>query len=198
MPLQSHKRTLILASTSPYRKLLLQRLQLPFEVYAPNIDESAVAGEQPLELVKRLALEKSRSAARQFPTAMVIGSDQIAVCEGEIVGKPGTVGNACKQLASFSGQCVVFHSAFAICCEENDFLFEQMVDTEVCFRQLTRPEIQRYVELDNPIDCAGSFKSEAAGVSLLDSMTSSDPTAIIGLPLITLSRALRQAGFDLP
>jgi septum formation protein len=198
MPEQSHKSTIILASSSPYRKLLLERLGLPFEIFSPSIDESALAGETPQSLVKRLAMEKSLRAAQRFPSSVIIGSDQLAVCQGNIIGKPGNESKACEQLAAFSGQCVVFHTALAVYCQESGFRFEQTVDTEVCFRQLSRPEIERYVALDHPLDCAGSFKSEAAGVSLLDSMTSSDPTAIIGLPLITVSRALREAGLNVP
>ena len=198
MPDKSHKRTLILASSSPYRKLLLERLRLPFDIFSPSIDESASASETPLGLVERLALEKSLCAAQRFPSAVIIGSDQLAVCQGEIIGKPGTLSKACEQLAAFSGQCVVFHTAVSICCEDSGFRYAQTVDTEVCFRQLSRLEIERYVALDRPLDCAGSFKSEAAGISLLESMNSSDPTAIVGLPLITVSKALRKAGFNVP
>ena len=198
MPVQTQKRSLILASSSPYRKMLLQRFGLPFEVYSPNIDESAQEGEPPLDLARRLADQKSAVVATRFPSALVIGSDQVAVCGAEIVGKPGTASQARAQLKSFSGQSVIFHTAVAVRCEDSCFFFERIVDTEVRFRDIGEAEIARYVEWENPIDCAGSFKSEAAGITLLSGLVSEDPTAIIGLPLIAVSEALRLAGCRLP
>jgi septum formation protein len=198
MQLQSPHSKLILASSSPYRRLLLKQLNLPFDTHAPNVDESALPGEAITSLVARLARQKSLAVARQFPAATVIGSDQLAECLGEVVGKPGTADKAIRQLQKFSQQTVSFHTAVAIHCVRSDFLFERCVVTKVRFRRLEDDEIRRYVKADDPVDCAGSFKSEALGISLLDSMTSDDPTAIIGLPLIDLSHGLRKAGFILP
>ena len=195
---QSRKRNLILASSSPYRKLLLQRLQLEFSVLSPAIDEAPLAQEAPEQLVARLAQEKARTVAIQNPAAIVIGSDQVAVFEGNIIGKPGSAANALLQLRQFSGNSVQFLTAVHLCCHDSGFDAGSMVITEVNFRPLTDGEIRRYVELDQPLDCAGGFKSEAAGISLLNSMYSEDPSAIIGLPLITVSDLLRKAGFTLP
>lgn len=198
MQQQPAKRTLILASSSRYRKELLLRLGIPFETHAPTIDESALPGEEPAQLAGRLAREKAETLARRFPQAVVIGSDQVAVHRGHIVGKAGTVEGACRQLAEFSGASVEFLTAVCIRCRESGLLREETVGTRIVFRALSGDEISRYVELDQPMDCAGSFKSEAAGPMLLRAMHSSDPTAIVGLPLITVAEALRAAGFDLP
>ena len=178
--------------------MLLQRLGIPFEVFSPAVDESPRAGEEAGELVSRLANSKARAAAGNFPSSLIIGSDQLAVCNEKIVGKPGNTANAIGQLREFSGQSVNFLSAVSVICEDTKFELSSTVVTSVRFRELSDQEIRRYVEMDNPIDCAGSFKSEAAGVSLLCSMTSDDPTAIIGLPLISVSSALRKAGLQLP
>ena len=198
MPAQSQFEQLILASGSPYRQLLLQRLNVPFEVYSPDIDESLLENERPLDLVRRLADQKSASVAGRFPAALVIGSDQVAVCGECIVGKPGNATRAREQLRLFSGQSIVFHTAVTVRCQATGFFFERTLDTEVRFRELAEAEIERYVEQENPIDCAGSFKSEAAGICLLRGLVSDDPTAIIGLPLIAVSEALRLAGCRLP
>lgn len=202
MQQQSSKRTLqrtiILASSSPYRKELLLRLGIPFEAHAPTIDESGLPGEDPAQLAGRLAREKAETLARRFPQAVVIGSDQVAVHRGRIVGKAGTLEGARRQLGEFSGESVEFLTAVCIRCRESGLCREETVGTRVVFRSLSDDEIRRYVELDQPTDCAGSFKSEAAGPMLLRAMHSSDPTAIIGLPLITVAEALRAAGFDLP
>ena len=195
---QAHKKSLLLASSSPYRKLLLERLGIPFEVHSPQIDETARPGETPARLVKRLAAEKAEAVARLLPAAVVIGSDQLALHDGQVVGKPGTAARARRQLASFSGSRVDFLTALSVRCEDSGFRFENTVTTEVWFRSLSQAEIRRYVARDDPIDCAGGFKSEATGTALLQAMRSDDPTAIIGLPLICLAEALRQAGFDLP
>ena len=178
--------------------MLLERLGIPFDILSPAVDESPLDGEQASELVRRLATDKARAAALQFPSSLVIGSDQLAVCNEEIVGKPGNAENAIRQLQTFCGQSVLFLTAVSVFCSETAFHYQHTVVTDVRFRELSNEEIRRYVALDNPIDCAGSFKSEAAGISLLQSMTSEDPTAIIGLPLITVSEALRQAGFQAP
>ena len=198
MQQQSHKRILILASTSSYRKLLLERLGLPFRVHAPRVDETPCASEAADHLVARLAHDKAHAIAQQFPAAIVIGSDQLAVCGNRIVGKPGSVENATRQLREFSGQLIQFLTAVAVICEESGFEFRQTVVTEISFRDLSDAEILRYVEKDVPLDCAGSFKSESGGISLMNAMRSDDPTAIVGLPLICISKALRQAGYKVP
>ena len=162
------------------------------------MDETPREGEQPAELVNRLAREKGLVVADQFPDALVIGSDQLAESDGEVVGKPGNLENAVKQLTRFSGRTVEFHTAVAVMCSGSGYLFERTVMTHVQFRNLEQEEIRRYVQADNPVDCAGSFKSEALGISLLDSMKSQDPTAIVGLPLIAVAQGLRSAGINLP
>ena len=177
---------------------MLERFPLTIETAAPETDETPIEGETPRELVRRLALEKARSVSRRHPDALVIGSDQVAEHDGSIVGKPGSAERAREQLAAFSGKAVVFHSAFAVVCEASGVQFERTVDTEVVFRMLDAAEIERYVERDKPIDCAGAFKSECTGTALLHSMRSDDPTAIMGLPLIAVSEALRRAGITLP
>jgi septum formation protein len=177
---------------------MLERLGLPFEVYAPSVDETPIGGEAATGLVARLAAAKARAVAERFPDAVVIGSDQVAVCGDRIVGKPGTADKALQQLRRFSSQDVRFMSAVCVLCGETGFDFRQTVFTDVCFRQLEDDEIERYVGADQPLNCAGSFKSESLGISLLSAMRSDDPTAIIGLPLICLSEALRQAGYDVP
>ena len=178
--------------------MLLERLGIPFEVFSPEIDESPRQNEKASVLVSRLAADKARAVAMRFPSCLIIGSDQLAACNKKIVGKPGNTANAIEQLQSFSGQTVHFLTAISVLCNDTAFHYERTVVTDVCFRKLSNEEICRYVEMDNPIDCAGSFKSEAAGISLLQSMTSKDPTAIIGLPLIAVSEALRQAGLLVP
>jgi len=198
MPETTPKRPVILASSSPYRRLLLQRLGLPFETASPGIDESARPGEAPEPLTARLAAEKARAIAERFPDAVVIGSDQVAAHGDRIIGKPGSAERARAQLATFSGQHIVFLTALSVQCLATGFRFDATVGTDVVFRELTADEISRYVERDQPLDCAGAFKSEEGGPALLRSMSSSDPTAIIGLPLIALAGALRAAGFPVP
>jgi len=198
MQQQSHKRNLILASSSPYRKILLERLGIPFQVCPPDTDETPIRGEIADRLVARLARDKAGSVARQFPQAVVIGSDQVVICDQEIIGKPLTADGAVSQLQRFSGRTVQFLTAVSVLCEEMAFEYARTVFTEICFRSLSADEIFRYVRQDQPLDCAGSFKSEAAGISLLSAMKSDDPTAIVGLPLITVSEALRLQGFAVP
>ena len=195
---QSHNRKIILASSSPYRKMLLERLPLDFTVLCPSIDETPHPDELPAGLVARLAKEKARAVSAQHPDALVIGSDQMAVFQNRIIGKPGSVQKAVEQLQQFSGQCVRFLTAVAVNCTETGFFSSSTISTEVCFRVLDDSEIKRYVAVDNPVDCAGGFKSEAGGSTLLTHMKSDDPAAIIGLPLICLSAMLREAGFSVP
>ena len=198
MSVQSHQRELILASTSAYRRDLLARLRLPFKVFGPDIDESPLPGEPAPAVAQRLALAKARRIAEKFPGAVAIGCDQVAESAGIAVGKPGTAEKAIRQLLGFSGREVEFHTATAVVCLTGEFEQQALDTTVVRFRELKEDEIHRYIALDSPLDCAGAFKSEAAGPVLLQSISTQDPTAIIGLPLIALSRLLRAAGFHLP
>ena len=189
---------IILASSSPYRKMLLERMPLDFTVISPSIDETPLPDEQPADLVSRLAREKAQAVSAGQPHALVIGSDQLAVYNSTIVGKPGNVPRAVEQLRRFSGQTVRFLTSVAVNCSETGFYSASTVITDVCFRVLEDSEIKRYVATDNPLDCTGGFKSEASGSTLLRYMRSDDPAAIIGLPLICLSDMLREAGVSIP
>lgn len=189
---------LILASTSPYRKILLQRLGLQFQCISPDMDETALPGEPAAELTQRLAMGKASSIAQPYPTALVIGCDQVAEFAGGIIGKPTDRAAAVDQLMQFSGCTVQFLSALCVLRNEPAFCEEATISTLVHFRDYSRAEAERYIELDMPLDCAGSFKSEAGGSVLLRALESSDPTALIGLPLIALSHSLRAAGLLVP
>ncbi len=188
----------ILASTSPYRKTLLQRLGLEFTCLAPHMDETPLPGETAADLTQRLARGKADSIASLQPEALVIGCDQVAEFDGRIVGKPADRQAALAQLMAFSGQTVEFLSALCVMRQEPGFCEQTMVSTRVHFRDYTVAEAERYIELDQPLDCAGSIKSEAAGSVLLRALESPDPTALIGLPLIALCHILRNAGLSLP
>ena len=187
---------LILGSTSRYRRELLQRLRVPFEVVSPEVDETPLPGEQPAAMAQRLALVKARAVASKFATAVVIGSDQVADLDGEPVGKPGTHERAFEQLRSMSGRSVVFQTAVAVVRGDVGFEGVALVPVTVRFRPLTDAQIEHYLRAEQPYDCAGSAKSEALGIALLDSIESNDPTALIGLPLIQTCALLRQAGID--
>ena len=188
--------SLVLASTSIYRRQLLKRLKVPFECIAPQVDETRQAGEPALALAVRLARAKAVTVADQRPEAWVIGSDQVAVLpDGAILGKPGTRTRNIEQLEACSGQVVSFLTAVALT-RRGDASPHEFVDTtRVAFRMLEREEIERYVDEESALDCAGGFKSEGLGIALCDSIDSSDPTALIGLPLIRLCLALRSVGF---
>ena len=188
---------LILASTSRYRRQLLERLRLPFEAVAPEIDETPNPEEPPARLARRLAAAKATAVAGRHPGAWVIGSDQVAELDGAALGKPGSREDAVAQLAAMSGRAVVFRTALALARDGEPHLREEDITT-VHFRQLGRGEIVRYVDLETPLDCAGSFKAEGLGITLFDAIDSRDPTALIGLPLIATARLLRQTGFALP
>ena len=188
---------LVLASGSRYRRDLLERLRLPFTAWAPDVDESVAAGERPAATAVRLAREKARAGARRWPQAWIIGSDQVADVDGHAVSKPETLDNARRQLRELSGRTVVFHTALALAAPGGR-LEERLVDTEVAFRRLSDAEIERYLAREPALDCAGSAKSEGLGIALLDRLGGDDPTALVGLPLIALSRLLRDAGFALP
>lgn len=187
---------LVLASTSIYRRQLLERFGLPFEISSPQTDETRLPGETPEHLAKRLALAKARSVLR--PDALVIGSDQVAALGSEIFGKPGTVENAVAQLQRMSGQEVLFHTAVALIDGRNGREQCENTLTRVRFRPLSEPEIRRYLEREPALDCAGSAKCEGLGITLLDALSGDDPTALIGLPLIALARMLRATGVELP
>ena len=187
-------RRLILGSTSPYRRELLLRLRLPFEVVSPDVDETPLANESPRALALRLALAKAQVVASQHPQAVVIGSDQVADLDGEPLGKPGTHARATEQLQRMRGKTVVFQTAVAVVCLEAGFSQVDLAQVNVKFRNLDDAEIERYLRAETPYDCAGSAKSEGLGIALLESIDSDDPTALVGLPLIRTCQMLRAAG----
>lgn len=191
-------RPLILGSTSPYRRELLSRLRLHFETESPNVDETPAPGESPRDLALRLALAKAQDVAQRHPDAVVIGSDQVADLHGTPLGKPGTHERAIAQLQQMQGQTVIFQTAVAVVCQGSGFAQTDLAAIEVRFRPLTDVEIERYLQAEQPYDCAGSAKSEGLGIALLDAIVSDDPTALIGLPLIRTCRLLRAAGLALP
>ncbi len=190
-------RPLVLGSTSAYRRELLQRLHIPFDVAAPDVDESPLPGENPRQLAERLALAKAHAVARAFPHAVVIGSDQVADLQGVPLGKPGHHAQAVLQLRQMRGQTVIFQTAVAVVCLETGFEQSSLAAVRVKFRDLTDDEIENYLRTEQPYDCAGSAKSEGLGIALLESIESDDPTALIGLPLIRTCNLLRAAGVAL-
>lgn len=190
-------RPLILGSTSAYRRELLQRLRLPFEVVSPEVDETPLPGENPRDLALRLALAKARAVAARRPSAVVIGSDQVADLGGEPLGKPGTHERAVAQLRRMRGRTVIFQTAVAVVCVETGFEQVELAPVGVRFRELTDAEIENYLRAETPYDCAGSAKSEGLGIALLETIESDDPTALVGLPLIRTARMLRAAGLPL-
>jgi septum formation protein len=188
---------LVLGSTSRYRRELLSRLGLAFDCAAPGVDETPGLDESPFDLVVRLARAKAAAVARARPRSCVIGSDQLAEFDGRVLGKPGTPDGACKQLAAMAGRDVGFLTA--VCVMRGEHEVGLHVDrTMVRFRALSSAEIERYVAAEQPLDCAGSFKSEGLGITLFDAIETQDPTALVGLPLIAAARLLRDAGFALP
>jgi septum formation protein len=194
VPPDSAARLLVLGSTSVYRRELLSRLRLPFTVQAPQVDETPQPGEAPAALARRLSAAKSLAVAQRHPGAVVIGSDQVADLDGEALGKPGNHANALAQLTRMSGRVVVFHTALTVTCLESGFSEHDLAPVRVRFRELSRNEIEAYLQAEQPYDCAGSAKSEGLGIALLDAIDSDDPTALIGLPLIRTCRMLRAAG----
>ena len=189
-------RHLVLASTSRYRRELLERLCLPFDVVAPGVDEAALPGETPAETAIRLALAKADAVAAIDGEAVVIGSDQIADLDGRGLGKPGDHTHATAQLASMRGRTVVFQTAVAVVCTALSVRVAEIVPVAVRFRNLSDAEIERYLRAETPYDCAGSAKIETLGIALVESVASDDPTALIGLPLIRTCALLRLAGID--
>jgi len=187
---------LLLASTSRYRRELLERLRLPFNIARPEVDEAPQDGERVPDMAVRLAQAKATAIATQHPGAWVLGSDQAAELDGAPLGKPGHREAAIAQLSAMAGRQVRFHTAVALVRDGETLIANDI--TTVRFRPLTAAEIERYVDAEQPFDCAGSFKSEGLGIALFDAIESTDPTALVGLPLITVARMLREAGFDLP
>lgn len=190
--LASHR--LVLASTSPFRRTLLERLGLPFETTSPEVDEAAHPGESPEILVTRLAEAKARAGAQSFPDALVIGSDQVACIDGEILGKPGSREHAIDQLEKASGKKVTFYTGLCLLDAENNRAQVECVLFCVHFRRLTRDQIEGYVDREQPFNCAGSFKSEGLGIALFERLEGDDPNALIGLPLIRVVAMLETVG----
>jgi septum formation protein len=189
---------LLLASTSRYRRELLQRLGIGFEALGPGVPEDALAGELPVDRARRLALAKAQAVADRHPGAVVIGSDQVAASQGRVLDKPGDAARTFSQLAFLSSQRAHFYTAVAVVGAALPLPLVHVDTTSVHFRALSTPEIERYVAREQPYDCAGGFKAEALGITLFESIDSADPTALIGLPLIWLAGALRGAGYLLP
>jgi septum formation protein len=187
---------LVLASTSPYRRALLERLGISFLVARPEVTEEHRAGEAPEAMAKRLAEAKALAVASRFSDTLVIGSDQVAVCDGEILGKPLTHDNAVRQLRLLSGRQAVFHTAVCVHSTGNGRSRARVVPCRVTFRKLSDETIESYLAKEQPYDCAGSAKSEGLGIALIEKMESVDPSALIGLPLIALVDLLREQGFD--
>ncbi len=187
-------RSLILGSTSPYRRELLSRLRMPFSVQSPEVDETPHVGESPMQLAQRLALAKAKAVADKNPNAVVIGSDQVADLNGMSLGKPGNFQRAMAQLRQMSGQTVVFQTALAVVCLDSGFEQVDIASVRVQFRALGDAEIEAYLHAEKPYDCAGSAKSEGLGIALLESIANDDPTALVGLPMIRTCKLLRAAG----
>lgn len=187
-------RNLILGSTSPYRRELLARLRIPFQITAPDVDETPQALETPKQLACRLAMAKARAVAAQFPCDVVIGSDQVAELDGQALGKPGNHALATVQLQAMRGRTVIFQTAVAVVCLETGFAQMDLAQVKVKFRHLSNDEIESYLQAETPYDCAGSAKSEGLGIALLESIDSDDPTALVGLPLIRTCRMIVAAG----
>lgn len=188
---------LILASSSPFRRELLERLNIPFEVVAPEVDESPHPGETPQKLVERLALEKARKIAVQRPDALVIGSDQVAVYDGRIVGKPHTHDKAVQQLRSASGKAVTLYTGLALVNADTQRVQCEVIPYRVVFRALSDAQIESYLRKEQPYSCAGSVRSEGLGIALLEKFEGDDPNTLIGLPLIRLVRMLENEGVNI-
>jgi septum formation protein len=191
-------KTLVLASTSPFRRELLQRLNVPFDTVSPEVDETPQAGESPEALVMRLSEAKARAGATQYRDALIIGSDQVAVCENDILGKPGSHENAQKQLARLAGHRVSFLTGLCLFDSRTQHSRVDLIPYHVTFRPLTAEQIERYLKAEQPYNCAGSFRSEGLGISLFESMDGEDPSALVGLPLIRLVSWLNEAGIAIP
>lgn len=189
---------IVLGSTSIYRAELLGRLGLAFEQASPNCDESVQNGEKPVELAQRLAKTKALSLVEQHPNSLIIGSDQVCALEGQVLGKPGTVERAVQQLRSMRGQSVTFATALTVIQASSGESQDYVDLTVATLRDLSDAEIERYIDAEMPLNCAGSFMVEKLGISLFDRVESEDPTALIGLPLISLCKSLRHFGISVP
>lgn len=192
------QRHIVLGSTSPFRKELLERLSIPFSTHAPDVDESVMENESPESYVLRLSLEKARAVGQQHPDSLVIGSDQCSVLDGKIRGKPGSHEKAIKQLQQSAGKRVSFLTGLCVLDTATDEYLLDMIPYHVDFRELIDAEIEAYLKTEQPYFCAGSFKSEGLGISLFKQLQGSDPTALIGLPLIRLCEMLRIKGIAIP
>ena len=194
---ETNQPELILGSSSPYRRELLERLRLPFSVVSPKIDETPQSGETPPETALRLALEKARYIAQSHPNALIIGADQVATVNGEQVGKAGGFDKALTQLQMMRGKTALFHSALCLYDARNDTYQLENIITQTTFRDLPDDDLPAYLRIEQPYDCAGSAKVEALGITILEKVESDDPTALVGLPLIALTGMLRAAGVRL-
>jgi len=190
-------KTLVLGSTSVFRKNILEKLNLPFECAKPNIDETALVNETPQVLVERLAIEKAKAVADKFTNALIIGSDQVAVCDGEILGKPHNFDNGVIQLTKFSNKAVTFYTGLCILDSESNTVKSLVEPFIVHFNELSPSDIENYLKAEQPYNCAGSFKSEGLGICLFKKLEGEDPNTLIGLPLIKLVALLKQHGVDI-
>ncbi len=189
---------LVLGSSSPFRKELLGRLQLPFEIHSPDIDETALSEETPQQLVERLAIGKATEVAKSYPQHLVIGSDQVAVNGGRVLGKPGGFEKAVEQLSMASGKMVQFYTGLTLLNSQTGQQQTEVVPFAVHFRELDEARITRYLRAEEPYNCAGSFKSEGLGITLFERLSGDDPSALMGLPLIRLVRMLEREGAQFP
>jgi len=189
-------KTLVLGSTSVFRKSILEKLNLPFECAKPNIDETALVNETPQALVERLAIEKAKAVANEFSNALIIGSDQVAVCDGEILGKPHNFDNGVMQLTKFSNKAVTFYTGLCVFDSANNTVKSLVEPFVVHFNALSPSDIESYLKAEQPYNCAGSFKSEGLGICLFKKLEGEDPNTLIGLPLIKLVALLKQHGVD--
>lgn len=189
-------KTLVLGSTSPFRKSILEKLNLPFNCAKPNIDETPLENETPIDLVERLAVEKAKAVTSEFPNALIIGSDQVAVCDGIILGKPHNFENGVKQLSLFSNKKVTFYTGLCVYDSETDLTKSLVEPFHVHFNELSLTDIKNYLNAEKPYNCAGSFKSEGLGICLFKKLEGDDPNTLIGLPLIKLVALLKLHGLD--
>jgi MAF protein len=189
-------KTIVLGSTSPFRKSILEKLQLPFLCAKPNIDESEQDNESASNLVERLAIEKAKAVAPKYPDALIIGSDQVALCNNQIIGKPHNFDNAVKQLTSFSGKSITFFTGLCVFDSKAGSATSLVETYTVHFNNLSLTDIKNYLNAERPFNCAGSFKSEGLGICLFNRLEGDDPNTLIGLPLIKLVALLKQQGLD--
>jgi MAF protein len=189
-------KSIVLASTSPFRKSILEKLNISFECAKPETDESHQLNETPQKLVERLAIDKANAVTKDFANSLIIGSDQVAVCDGEILGKPHTFDNAVKQLTKFSGKSVTFYTGLCVLNSSDNTVKSLVEPFHVHFNELTQKEITNYINAEQPLNCAGSFKSEGLGICLFEKLEGDDPNTLIGLPLIKLVKLLKEYGFD--